>query len=361
MKEQYYYANLPTKLIKENFKNRRDRNQHLLAITIITSWVNTKTGTFYLSISKLAEELECSRKRAKTIIDNLIKLGYIQKISDAPNQYGQSVYKLLTYNWEEKMETAKETALETATETAPNKEYQYPEQIQETALETATETATAHQTKNNITNNKKTNNEITNNEKISNKEEFESVNVDFDLENPEEPLFDAYLQTFNAICPDKRVVALTDKRKQALKNIQSILEKSGVGWKEACNLFKNSSWLYSQTFATFDWFIKPENFVKVIEGQYVDKPVSEPEPEETPIIKAYSLSLIQKIKQHPFAQHHYKATETLSLFRKHYNSHSGDKVFISAPQHVHWQIERNLKDLIEDFSIKHEGVYHAAA
>jgi len=182
MREQYYYANLPTKLIKENFKSKRDRNQHLLAITIITSWVNTKTGIFYLSISKLAEELECSRKRAKTIIDNLIRLGYIKKISDAPNQYGQSVYKLLTYNWTEKMETATETALETATETAPNKEYQHSEQITETATETALETATAHQTKNNITNN-----EITNNKNIEN-QKFECVNVDLNNKEIEEIL-----------------------------------------------------------------------------------------------------------------------------------------------------------------------------
>lgn len=145
MEKQNYYANLPTKLMKEKFRDREDRNLHLLAITIITSWVNTQTGEFYLSIRQFAKELECSEKVARRVITNLISWGYIRKISNAKNQYGQSIYKLSTYDFNEKEGTAKDTATDTA-KPAIN---QYPEQI----LGTAKDTATDAQINNNITNN----------------------------------------------------------------------------------------------------------------------------------------------------------------------------------------------------------------
>jgi len=95
--------------MREKFKNKEDRNLHLLAMTIITSWVNTQTGQFYLSVRKFAEELECSEKKARRVINNLIRWGYIRKISDSPNQYGQSIYELSTYNFDIEKGTPKDT------------------------------------------------------------------------------------------------------------------------------------------------------------------------------------------------------------------------------------------------------------
>lgn len=157
MREQYYYANFPTKLHHQKFKSKKDRNLHLLAMSIIVGWVHTNNGRFFLSARKLSEELDCSIKKAKEILDNFINWGYIKKIAEARNQHQQTIFELSTYNWN--LETAKETA----TETAHSKEYQQPEQNQETAKETATET----QTNNELTNNEKTNNEINNKKNLS--------------------------------------------------------------------------------------------------------------------------------------------------------------------------------------------------
>jgi len=319
MKEQYYYASLPTKLIKENFKSKKDRNQHLLAITIITSWVNTKTGKFYLSVRKLAEELECSIKRAKTIIDNLIKWGYIQKISTAPNQYGQSVYKLLTYNWNEKMETAKETALETAT----NQEYQRLKQNQETALETAKETQT---------NNNKTNNEKTNNEK---KEEIEKEK---DLERIKE-LWNKSV--------DQKIIGLTKERKKRLRECEKILRENGLTWEDAINQFNQSPFIHK---FGFDWFIKSDNFIKTLEGRYrkfeksETKEKQETQTQEQTVLIEYDRQLLKSLTTLKQASWDPEYNQFMSILSNRFEKATDEKVFIKATKQEHRLINEFIKD-----------------
>jgi len=338
MKEQYYYANLPTKLMREKFKNKEDRNLHLLAMTIITSWVNTQTGQFYLSVRKFAEELECSEKKARRVINNLIRWGYIRKISDSPNQYGQSIYELSTYNFDIEKGTPKDTPKDTAKGTAKSAEIQYSERFLDTPKDTPKDTATDAQI-----NNELTNNEITNNEEEYIEEKSSLIDSNFeeiaDIES-QDALYNAYLETFNHICPEKRIIAITPERILALEKAQEILTKAGIEWKEACEKFKESEWIYSKRYATFDWFVKPDNLVKVLEGRFIDTA------EENDMIeKPYSLTAINRLKNHPLTKEHYETIDLLNLLRRYYKRHSGDTVYIEAPHTVHLQIENIFQDL----------------
>jgi len=90
-----------------------------------------------------------------------------------------------------------------------------------------------------------------------------------DIES-QDALYNAYLETFNHICPEKRIIAITPERILALEKAQEILTKAGIEWKEACEKFKESEWIYSKRYATFDWFVKPDNLVKVLEGRFID-------------------------------------------------------------------------------------------
>ena len=337
MREQYYYANLPTKLMNEKFKSKGDRNLHLLAIGIITSWVNTQTGQFYLSIRKFAEELECSEKKARRIISNLTHWGYIRKVSDAPNQYGQSIYELSTYNFGIEKGTAKDTPKDTPKGTAKPASIQYQEKILDTPKGTAKDTPMDAQINNEITNNEKTNNEE---EYIKEKSSLEDSNFKeiADIES-QDVLYDAYLETFNHICPEKRIIAVTSERISALEKAQEILNKAGIEWKEACEKFKESEWIYSKRYATFDWFIKPDNLVKVLEGRFIDAGESDL------IEKPYSLTAINRLKNHPLTKEHYETADLLNLLRRYYKRHSGDTVYIEAPHAVHLQIESIFQDL----------------
>jgi len=65
MEKQYYYANFPTKLYQEKFKNAKDKGLHLAAMGLIVSFVHTNDGYFYLTERKLAEEIGCSSKKSK--------------------------------------------------------------------------------------------------------------------------------------------------------------------------------------------------------------------------------------------------------------------------------------------------------
>jgi len=77
----------------QKFKSKKDRNLHLLAMSIIMGRVHTNNGRFFLSARKLAEELDCSIKKAKEIIDNFINWGILNVVSRNSNT--PSVYQII--------------------------------------------------------------------------------------------------------------------------------------------------------------------------------------------------------------------------------------------------------------------------
>ena len=77
------------------------------------------------------------------------------------------------------------------------------------------------------------------------------------------------------ITPVKR---MTPKRKQAVK--ARIRQNCVEDILEAIENIRHSTFLQGQNkngwMVTFDWFLKPGNFAKVFEGQYMDKPTNRP-------------------------------------------------------------------------------------
>jgi len=74
---------------------------HLATMQIIIAFVHTQTGEFYLSRYKLAEILDITEEKAKRILKNLEKWGYITKIGTDAKRKNISIYKLNTYNFNE--------------------------------------------------------------------------------------------------------------------------------------------------------------------------------------------------------------------------------------------------------------------
>lgn len=79
---------------------------------------------------------------------------------------------------------------------------------------------------------------------------------------------------FNQICVSfPKVRELTDKRRKAIKSIQSIVEKHG-GFQKLFELAEQSNFLSGRNGqwngCGFDWLLKPSNTIKVFEGNYND-------------------------------------------------------------------------------------------
>lgn len=77
---------------------------------------------------------------------------------------------------------------------------------------------------------------------------------------------------FNQICISfPKVQELTDKRRKAIKSIQSIVEKYG-GFQQLFELAEQSNFLSGRNGqwngCGFDWLLKPSNAIKVFEGNY---------------------------------------------------------------------------------------------
>ena len=290
MENQCYYANFPTKLYHQDFKSKRDRNLHLLAMSIIIGWVHTQTGKFYLSVRKLAEELDCSLFKAKEIIDNFINWGYLKKISQSKNQYQKSVYELSTYNWDLK------TAKQTANKTASNKEYQGSDEI----LKTAKQTSICNQT-----NNELTNNDITNNEKYS-KSVSDSKRTPKEPTPEEKPkekpplrsqretqpredspgkkqsyriLPEEVIDLWNAIVAPKtkRPISMSQLTSKELRYLRAACKSySKVDWINYFERLKASEILFSFESGwkpNIGWALDYDNWGKVVRGDYIpDKP-----------------------------------------------------------------------------------------
>lgn len=78
-------------------------------------------------------------------------------------------------------------------------------------------------------------------------------------------------------CPEART--MSDLRRRSLvKRFKDDLDGDLERWRAFCRLVRASSFLAGQTragfTATIDWVIKPANFIKIVEGNYVDRATS---------------------------------------------------------------------------------------
>ena len=150
-----YYANYPSKLV-EHFTEPEDLRDALAIMGLIASYVNTKTGEFFISIRHIKEKLGIKKHKIEKILK---KFQEITMIENTGKKKGHSfIYRLKTYNQEVKEISDKNSDKNSDTLSIDTQGF---EPISQTEIRTKIRT----QTNNNITNNEITNNEIKEEEK----------------------------------------------------------------------------------------------------------------------------------------------------------------------------------------------------
>lgn len=98
--------------------------------------------------------------------------------------------------------------------------------------------------------------------------------------------FEDLINAFHLKCPElPRITSFTEKRKKSVLGILKAFSSQQI-YQVFCNVHEsdhlsgrrpNSDWK-----ASFDWIFKPENFIKILEGNYQNKEkIAEPTKEQT--------------------------------------------------------------------------------
>lgn len=87
--------------------------------------------------------------------------------------------------------------------------------------------------------------------------------------------YEFFENTYNSICKDMpKLRLMTDERKEVIKRfLKNYTEQDFIN---ICNIANSSDFLSGRTerefIANFDWILKPRNIVKILEGNYKNKP-----------------------------------------------------------------------------------------
>lgn len=134
--------------------------------------------------------------------------------------------------------------------------------------------------------NKATNKEVTNNQQRPNKEVTTNKNDKNDKNDKNifnnlsiDKLFVPLIQKWNELPDAISKISTLKKDTQRYKMLsQRINEYGSDKILEAIEKIKQSSFLLGQNKSgwtiTFEWFVRPNNFVKVLEGNYIDKKIN---------------------------------------------------------------------------------------
>lgn len=133
--------------------------------------------------------------------------------------------------------------------------------------------------------NKVTNKEVTQTQQRGNKEVTTNKNDKNDKNDKNiinilsnDKIFVVLLQKWNSLPDVIPKISTLKKDTQRYKMLSQRLNEYGQDKViEAINNIHNSPWLLGKNnrgwVATFDWFVRPNNFVKVLEGNYLDKKI----------------------------------------------------------------------------------------
>lgn len=211
----------------------------------IDSYSNGENGC-YAGNEYLANFCQCSESKVSKTISKLIKLGYVRRISfDGRNRILQSCL---------------------ANFTILNSKKNYSEQQNMPAI--------------NILNNPSISlDNITPNPQGEepNGSEREDAEPTFEEEkrNPDHEYCKTVMDLFSRICTDlSRPTKASKERIRAVKRIKKDVEEYG-GWEKYFTDIQASDYLTGKVgswSATFDWVIKTSSMVKIIEGNYRNKP-----------------------------------------------------------------------------------------
>ena len=130
-------------------------------------------------------------------------------------------------------------------------------------------------------------------EKEEEKEKDKDKDKDEEKENAADAACERVVESFHSLCPAlPRVSRLTRKRRQAIK--KALRDRST---QELCDAFEKvsqSSFLCGEGGgwqADFDWILKPDNLLRIIEGSYAGR---EPAP---PIERNYDIDALDEINR----------------------------------------------------------------
>ena len=207
-------------------------------------------GQFYLSKHDVSINLEVSLTKAQRLITKFIKKNIIIQVKRGINQEKLSIYKYVAIN--EKSGLAIEPVSEPVSEPAEYSNTNSFKSISEPASEPVSKPASGQYKKEILKRNIKNNN-------IS-KDIYVSTGVDLVIEK------------WNSLNLSK-IVNIKGNR---LKMLNARIKEYEIGGIltaikniEKSNFLKgqnNKNWII-----TFDWFIRPNNFIKVLEGNYTNR------------------------------------------------------------------------------------------
>ena len=206
-------------------------------------------GQFYISIRTACEDLDLSFAKVRRIIKTFEKTNIITVISKGKNSETPSIF---LYNMAIKNDTVNDTINDTVNNTVKLSDFNAFSNIVNTVNDTINDTVNDTSKKEILKRNIKNNN-------IS-KDIYVSTNVDLVIEK------------WNSLNLSK-IVNIKGNR---LKMLNARIKEYEIGGIltaikniEKSNFLKgqnNKNWII-----TFDWFIRPNNFIKVLEGNYTNR------------------------------------------------------------------------------------------
>ena len=190
----------------------------------------------FKSNSVLAEFCQCSESKVSKTVSKLIDLGYIKCVSfDGRKRFLQSCLVNFT------MQNSK---------------------IYESAEQILQDSNTVNNSFNNIFNNTPYNLPTVGQKELSKKESNDSSDSEY---------CKMVASSYNSICKNLvKVQKITEKRKRAIKKAKKDIEEFG-GWEKYFEKINESDYLNGKVTnwkADFDWLLKPEKMIKIMEGSY---------------------------------------------------------------------------------------------
>ena len=176
-------------------------------------------GQSFRSIEQWTDMFSCSKPSTIKFFNMLKKDGMI--LTETVGKGNRRKHLLTVINWEKYQEKETETFTETFTETVPLTRI------------------------------------------IKNEKNEKNINI----------VYSKLIETFHELCPDlPKVQKMTESSKKAVQRIAEKYGKSTIG--EVLHKTGESDFLSGRSgsfTANFDWIFKPQNFVKVLEGNYRNK------------------------------------------------------------------------------------------
>lgn len=191
---------------------------------------------FFQNNSTIAEFCQCSESKVSKTISKLIDLGYVNCVSfDGRKRYLQSCLVNFTMQSDKFYDSGKQNMLHNNTDISIY---------------------------NNLINNIPYNPPTEKSEELSKKENNDSSDSKY---------CKMVASLYNSICKNLvKVQKVTEKRKRAIKKAKKDIEEFG-GWEKYFEKINESDYLNGKVTnwkADFDWLLKPEKMVKIIEGSY---------------------------------------------------------------------------------------------